>query len=115
MIFVDDDYVSSVEEVNDALSGRNRDVEVTVVFTQAKTSEFWLKKEINTLQSAIIDFLSDTHAYPHSEYMENCREVFDAVLRNVGTARREAACTSLLCHDGSCLRRSRESSPRNRR
>lgn len=95
MIFVDDDYVSSAEEVNDALVGRKRDVDVTIVFTQAKTSEYWLKKDINTLQSAIIDFLSDAHAYPHSEYMENCREVFDMVLRNVGRIRNGKPCAQV--------------------
>ena len=73
MVFVDDAYVSSADEVQDALTGRKRDVDVTVVFTQTKTSEYWTKKEINTFQSAVIDFLSDTHAYPHSDYMENCR------------------------------------------
>ena len=87
MVFVDDAYVSSADEVQDALTGRKRDVDVTVVFTQTKTSEYWTKKEINTFQSAVIDFLSDTHAYPHSDYMENCREVFDAVLSNVGRIR----------------------------
>jgi hypothetical protein len=87
MIFVDDTYVSSAEEVEDVLAGRKRDAEVTVVFSQAKTSEAWSKSDINTFESAIKDFLSDAHAYPHSEYMTNCREVFDAVLRNVGRIR----------------------------
>lgn len=87
MVFIDDSYVASADEAMDALNGRRRDVDVTVVFTQVKTSEYWTKKEINTFQSAVIDFLSPTHAYPHSDYMENCREVFDAVLSNVGRIR----------------------------
>ncbi|HXW72376.1 MAG TPA: AIPR family protein [Methylocella sp.] len=86
-MFVDDSYVSSVEEVHDAFSGRRRDAEAVVVFTQSKTSESWDKSEINKFESAINDFLSDNHAYPHSEYMKNCREVFDAVLSNVGKIR----------------------------
>ena len=87
MIFVDDTYVSSAEEVDELLAGRRRDAEVTVVFSQSKTSETWSKSAINTFESAIKDFLSASHAYPHSEYMTNCREVFDAVLRNVGKIR----------------------------
>jgi len=87
MIFIDDDFVSSTEEVEDAFSGRKRDADVTIVFSQAKTSESWTKSEINTFESAIKDFLSSSHAYPHSEYMSNCREVFDAVLQNVGKIR----------------------------
>src|SRR3954454_7923429 len=69
MIFIDDSYVSSVEEVEDAFSGRRRDADATVIFTQAKTSESWSKSEVNTFESAVKDFLSDVHAYPHSEYM----------------------------------------------
>lgn len=87
MIFVDDTYVSSAEEVEKSLAGRKRDAEVTVVFSQSKTSETWSKSAINTFESGIKDFLSDNHAYPHSDYMTNCREVFDAVLRNVGKIR----------------------------
>lgn len=87
MIFVDDAYVSSVEEVEEALKDRKRDADVTVVFTQAKTSESWSKAEINTFESAINDFLSDDASYPHSEYMKNAREVFDAVLKHVGKIR----------------------------
>lgn len=87
MIFIDDAYVASVEEVADAFKGRKRDSEVVIVFTQSKTSESWVKAEINTFQSAIGDFLSDTPSYPHSEYMTSRREIFDAVLQNVGKIR----------------------------
>jgi hypothetical protein len=66
--------------VQDAFSGRRRDADAAVVFTQAKSSESWSKSEINTFESAINDFLADKHAYPHSEYMTNWREVFNAVL-----------------------------------
>lgn len=87
MVFVDDSYVSSVEEVEDSMAERRRDADVTICFTQAKTSESWAKKEINAFESAINDFLSDQAAYPHSEYMKNAREVFDAVLKHVGKIR----------------------------
>jgi hypothetical protein len=43
MIFIDDSYISSVEEVEEAMAGRKRDADVTIVFTQAKTSESWSK------------------------------------------------------------------------
>lgn len=87
MVFLDDVYVSSSEEVGDFLSNRKRDVDATIVFTQAKTGESWDKKEINAFQSAVQDFLSAEHAYPHSEYMSGVREVFDAVIQNVGKLR----------------------------
>ena len=52
-----------------------------------KSGESWDKKEINAFQSAVQDFLSTEHAYPHSEYMTSAREVFDAVIQNVGKLR----------------------------
>ena len=87
MIFIDYAYVSSVDEVEETMKGRRRDTDVTVVFTQAKTSKSWSKAEINVFKSAISDFLSDDAAYPHSVYMTNAREVFDAVLKHVGRIR----------------------------
>jgi hypothetical protein len=87
MIFLDDVFVSSPDEIEDFFSARKRDVEATVVFAQAKTGESWNKSEVNNFQSAIVDFLSDDHHYPHSEYMKNARDVFDAVLKNVGKLR----------------------------
>jgi len=87
MVFIDDAYVASVEEVADAFKGRKRDSEVIIVFTQSKTSESWAKAEINTFQSAIGDFLSERPSYPHSEYMASRREIFDTILQNVGRIR----------------------------
>lgn len=87
MKFIDDVYVSSIDEVQEVMSGRRRDADTTIVFTQAKTSEYWSKSEINVFESAITDFLSEEAAYPHSDYMKNAKEVFDAVLTNVGKIR----------------------------
>ena len=87
MIFVDDSYISSIEEIEEVMRGRRRDAEVTVVFTQAKTSEAWSKSEINTFESALNDFLADEAVYPRSDYLKNARDVFDAVLQHVGKIR----------------------------
>lgn len=84
MVFLDDVFVSSEDEIAEFFSSRKRDVDATVVFTQAKTSESWDKKEINAFQSATIDFLADTHAYPHSEFMALSKELFSGVIQNVG-------------------------------
>ena len=80
MVFIDDSYVSSVDEVHTAMQGKRRDADVTIVFTQAKSSESWSKSEINVFQSAITDFLDEDAAYPQSDYMTNAKEVFQAVL-----------------------------------
>lgn len=87
LTFVDDSYVESVDEVEDALKIQRRDANVSIVFVQSKTSESWKKSEINTFQTGILDFLSDNHAYPRSDYLENGRDVFDAILSKVGRIR----------------------------
>ena len=87
MIFIDDVYVSSAEEVEDVFKQRKKDSDALIVFTQAKTSERWSKEEINNFESAVVDFLSEEPSYPHSEYIAGCREVFDAILKNVGRLR----------------------------
>lgn len=84
MIFVGDEYVGSPDEVREAFSGRKRDIEVHIVFTQAKTSEKWEKGEINKFQSAVQDFLSGEPEYPQDEYVKNQRHVFDEILNHVG-------------------------------
>lgn len=106
MIFVDDVFVSSSEEVADFFKSRKRDVDATVVFTQAKTGETWDKKEINAFQSAIVDYLSDEHEYPHSEYMQSAKEVFDSVIKNVGKLR--SGKPRCVCYFATSARKSQD-------
>ncbi|WP_395309301.1 AIPR family protein [Mycobacterium sp. AMU20-3851] len=87
MTFVDEAYVASVDEVEDALQSMRRDANVSIVFTQAKTSEAWKKSEITTFQAGVLDFLSEKHEYPHSDFLESAKEVFDAILSKVGRIR----------------------------
>ncbi|MPR12025.1 AIPR family protein [Microvirga tunisiensis] len=87
LFFIDDVYVSSVDEIDELLKNRRRDCDVTIAFLQAKISENWDKKEINVFQSAIQDFLSESSSYPHSDYIRDRREMFDHILKNVGKLR----------------------------
>lgn len=87
MIFVDDAYVNSAEEVEEALSGKRRDCDAVIIFIQAKTSEAWNKKEINTFQSGVVEFLSGNSVYPQSDYLSNAAETFSALIKNVGKLR----------------------------
>jgi hypothetical protein len=87
LVFIDDKYISSAEEVQEAFSGKKRDLDATICFLQCKSGEAWQKAQINTFQSAVIDFLGDSPAYPHSDYMRNAAAVFSAVIKNVGKLR----------------------------
>ncbi|AWK85003.1 AIPR family protein [Azospirillum thermophilum] len=87
LFFVDDVYVSSIDEMKDVFKKSRRDVDVIIAMTQAKTSESWDKKEINAFQSAILDFLSDSPHYPHASYIAEKKELFDEIIKNVGKIR----------------------------
>lgn len=87
MIFLDDVFVSSNEEVDDFFQSRKRDVDASIILTQAKSGESWDKKEITTFQSAAQAFFSDENSYPHSEYIASAKDVFDRVIQNVGKLR----------------------------
>lgn len=87
MIFLDDAYMSTVEEVDEFFKNKRRDADAVIIFVQAKTSESWAKSEINVFQSAVQDFLSSKNQYPVHEYFNNARDVFDSVIKNVGKLR----------------------------
>ncbi len=84
LIFIDDTYISSVEEVSETFLGRKRDVDVDVVFIQVKSTDGWNKKEITTFQSGVIDFLDEKPVYPHSEHLTEKKRVFLEIIKNVG-------------------------------
>lgn len=84
MIFLDDQFVSSPEEVEEILNGRKRDVVATIIFVQSKTSESWVKHEINTFKSAIEDFLSEESVFPMSEFLKGAQLTFNEVIKNLG-------------------------------
>lgn len=84
LFFVDDTYVSSPEEVDDALKGRRRDCEAIVIFVQTKTFESWDKKEVNNFASGVKDFLNEVSVYPHGEWISERKEIFNKLIENVG-------------------------------
>lgn len=86
-VVVDDSYVGTVEELDEVLQRSKREFDVVIIFCQSKTSESWTKSEINTFQSAILDFLREDSKYPHSEYLKNAKELFDKIIGNVGRIR----------------------------
>lgn len=84
MIFLDDQYVSSPEEIEVNLKGRRRDVTATILFTQVKSGENWVKHEINTFKTAIEDFLRESPIFPMSDYLRAQHDTFNALVENVG-------------------------------
>jgi hypothetical protein len=87
MFFVNDAYVSSVDELSDVFKKVRRDADVAIIATQSKTSESWDKSQINIFQSALIDFFNEEQKYPLSEYLIDKRDMFNLVIENVGKIR----------------------------
>ena len=84
MIFLDDQYVSSPEEIDLILKGGKRDVTASVVFTQSKSGESWVKHEINTFKAAVEDFLKEKPEYPMSDFLKSAHSTFNSLISNVG-------------------------------
>ncbi|SEO19865.1 AIPR protein [Duganella sp. CF517] len=84
LLFLDDRAVFSVEELIEVFDTTKREYQVTIVLTQAKRSTTWSKQEIDSFVSAIIDYLSETPAQPHSQYLSDFRKMFVAIFQNIG-------------------------------
>ncbi len=83
-VFIEDRAVFSISELNDLLSSTKREMAITIVMTQVKSSTSWQKKEIDSFAAAMVDLLSESPAQPHSEYLAEFREIFQAVYANIG-------------------------------
>ncbi|WP_296577642.1 AIPR family protein [Phreatobacter sp.] len=84
MIFINDKHITTPEEMDTIFGGKKNDNDLTFVFVQAKTSESWVKSEINTFESAVLDFLSEKPQHKMAEALQEKRNIFDLALSNVG-------------------------------
>ena len=87
LFFVDDSYVSSVDEFEDIIGQGLRDKDVSIIFMQSKTSEKWDKGEITKFQSALLDFVGGQNNYPASDYLSERLDIFRSVIKHVGKIR----------------------------
>lgn len=84
LLFLDDRAVFSVEELKEVFQTTKREYQVTIVLTQAKRSTTWSKQEIDSFVAAIVDYLSEVPAQPHSQYLADFRKMFVTVFENIG-------------------------------
>ncbi|MCV5359827.1 AIPR family protein, partial [Escherichia coli] len=68
-LFLDDRAIFSTEELQEIFQNSRREFQVSLVFTQAKSSEKWSKQEIDSYIASIRDYLSPAPQQPHSEYL----------------------------------------------
>lgn len=84
LLFLDDRAVFSIEELSEILDGSRREYHVSIVFTQAKSSTSWSKQEIDSFVAAVVDFLSENPAQPHSQYLADFKLMFTKLFENIG-------------------------------
>ncbi|AVS64117.1 AIPR family protein [Paracidovorax avenae] len=87
LLFIDDRAVFSVEELEDIFATSRREYKATIVLTQAKRSISWSKQEIDSFVAAIVDFLSENPAQPHSQYLADFKLMFEKLFENIGRLR----------------------------
>ncbi|ANR78246.1 AIPR family protein [Kosakonia sacchari] len=84
LLFLDDRAVFSSEELDEIFQSTRREYQVSIVLTQAKRSVTWAKQEIDSFSAAIVDYLSETPAQPHSPYLEEFKKMFNKVFEYIG-------------------------------
>lgn len=84
LLFLDDRAVFSVEELVDIFSTSRREYQVSIVLTQAKRSTSWSKHEVDSFAAAIVDYLSEAPAQPHSQYLADFKKMFNKLYENIG-------------------------------
>lgn len=84
LLFLEDRVIFSLEELDEIFQNTRREYKVTIVLTQAKRSTTWSKQEIDTFVAAIVDFLSEAPAQPHSAYLADFRQMFKKLYENIG-------------------------------
>ncbi|WP_156334071.1 MULTISPECIES: AIPR family protein [unclassified Shinella] len=80
----DEAIITSKDEINSLFEKKKNNHDITCVLIQSKTSETWNKKEINTFESAILDFISEEHAHKYNDDLLERKEVFSIIIKNVG-------------------------------
>lgn len=87
LLFLDDRAVFSLEELEEIFQTTRREFQVTIVLTQAKRSTNWSKQEVDSFVAAIVDFLSEAPAQPHSQYLADFKQMFTKLFENIGRIR----------------------------
>jgi hypothetical protein len=87
MLFIDDRAIFSAEELEEIFKTSRREYKATIVLTQAKRSTSWSKQEIDSFVAAIVDFLSESPAQPHSQYLADFKLMFNKLFENIGRLR----------------------------
>lgn len=83
-IIADDTLITTLDDLRSFFEKRHKDVPVSIVFTQVKSSENWKKSEINNFHVGVIDFLNKKPKLPLSESLLESHEIFFELFRYIG-------------------------------
>lgn len=80
----DEAIVTSLDEIESLFARKKNNHDIVCVLIHSKTSESWNKKEINTFESAELDFISDNSEHKYNDELRERKEIFDSIIKNVG-------------------------------
>lgn len=86
-IILDGNLITSVEMAEEILSDKKRKVDAKIILTQVKSGEHFVKSEITSFLSGILDFLQQTSYYPNGTFNEIRHEILFYILQNVKNIR----------------------------
>jgi hypothetical protein len=81
---IDGELVTTDDEAKDIFLRPKRNIDVVIIFTQAKTSEGFDRAGIVKFSDAVADFLRETPNLPMDSILGEAHEIFNTVLKNVG-------------------------------
>jgi hypothetical protein len=99
-IIVNGHLVEESDEINDILKN-NGYLDVTYIFTQAKTSSSLDTKEMHGFYFGVSDFFSEDHKLPRNEDVIKYNEISEAILNNAPYFKANPKCKTFYITTGS--------------
>ncbi|NKL77358.1 hypothetical protein GFL18_13210 [Rhizobium leguminosarum bv. viciae] len=80
----DEAIITSNDEIISLFDKKKNNHDIVCVLIQSKTSESWNKKEINTFESAVLDFISENSEHSYNDELIERKDIFNTIIKNVG-------------------------------
>ncbi len=83
IFMVDNELVTTIDEIKEVFSTAKRDCVVEIIFIQSKSSESYDKGEILKFGAGVNDFISQNPVFPQGEFLTDAKIIFDFIIENV--------------------------------
>lgn len=83
VFIVDDELVTTIDEMQRAFSTPKKNISVDVLFIQSKTSDSYDLGDVYKFYNGVDDFISQSPQLPHGEFLKDAKSMLDCVIDNV--------------------------------